>query len=117
MHGKELHNVFPTQPSFQVDQYANFPIFYLDQNYTITPYMHGGDTEYSGEEENLCDDYESLGAYEYSEEEVSHGRAGENIADNGGVKAAYRAFNRQRHPKKDECVPNIPFNANQLFWV
>ena len=52
----------------------------------------------------------------------SKGRcAAEDIADNIGLKLAYNAlqhFRGQRDQKeKENCLPDLPFNANQLFWV
>ena len=43
--------------------------------------------------------------------------AGEDISDNGGVKTAYRAFQNMKGSAKEECIPGLPFSANQLFWV
>ena len=75
----------------QVDQYENFPIMYKGQNYTT-----GG---------SLCELGFGLGC------------AGEDISDNGGVKTAYRAFQKIKGSAKEECIPGLPFSANQLFWV
>ena len=75
----------------QVDQYENFPIMYKGQNFTT-----GG---------SLCE----LG--------LDLGCAGEDISDNGGVKTAYRAFQNIKGLAKEECIPGLPFSANQLFWV
>ena len=52
----------------------------------------------------------------------SKGRcAAEDIADNIGLKLAYNALQHFRGQKdqkeKENCLPDLPFNANQLFWV
>jgi len=41
---------------------------------------------------------------------------GENIADNGGAKAAYRAYKKLPSSEK-ECVPGFNLTSDQLFWV
>ena len=43
--------------------------------------------------------------------------AAEDIADNAGVKLAYRTFQRLQEQNKNACVEGLPFNANHLFWV
>jgi len=82
---------FDNRTGCMVDQYENFPIMYKGQNYTT-----GG---------SLCELGFGLGC------------AGEDISDNGGVKTAYRAFQKIKGSAKEECIPGLPFSANQLFWL
>lgn len=42
---------------------------------------------------------------------------GENIADNGGLKLAYRAYVTSSQLKKDPMLPGLPFSPEQLFWI
>lgn len=44
---------------------------------------------------------------------------GENIADNGGLKLAYRAYisSLLKSSTKDPTLPGLPFSAEQLFWI
>merc|ERR1712029_661374 len=43
---------------------------------------------------------------------------GENIADNGGIKEAYRAYQRfeERHGT-EKRLPGLSMNPKQLFWM
>jgi len=41
----------------------------------------------------------------------------ENIADNGGVKVALRAYNKAKGGEDDTCLPSIPLSQKQLFWI
>ena len=40
----------------------------------------------------------------------------ENIADNGGVRAVYGAYQRLPGAEKG-CIPGFNFTSDQLFWV
>ena len=42
---------------------------------------------------------------------------GENISDNGGIRAALRAFKSLKETERNNCVPGFPFSGEQLFWV
>ena len=43
-------------------------------------------------------------------------RAAENIADNGGTRAMYQAYERLPQAEK-RCIPGFNFTSDQLFWV
>lgn len=43
---------------------------------------------------------------------------GENIADNGGVKEAYRAYTRWvERNGVEQMLPGLKYNPQQLFWI
>ena len=54
----------------------------------------------------------------YCLNEGERGRcAAEDIADNIGLRLAYNALQHFRGKDKETCLPDLPFSANQLFWV
>jgi len=66
----------------------------------------------------LVDQYQTFGisfeGKDYRKEDVFP--SGENIADNGGVGAVYRAYDQLPLEEK-QCVPGFNFTSDQLFWL
>jgi neprilysin len=43
---------------------------------------------------------------------------GENIADNGGIITAYRAYQKwTENNEKEKMLPGLPYSPNQIFWL
>ena len=81
-------------PNFQVNQYLQFNITHEGKDFS----------------------FDSGGNYCISDGERG-GCAAEDIADNIGLRLAYNALQHFRGKEKESCIPDLPFSANQLFWV
>jgi len=75
------------------------------------------DREFRNRTDCLMDQYADFniryGGRDYSIDRNS--RQGENIADNGAAKVAYRSL--QAAGLNDTCLPGIPLSSNQLYWL
>ena len=82
-------------PNFQVNQYRQFNITHEGKDFSADS---GGNYCINDGERGRC--------------------AAEDIADNIGLRLAYNALQHFRGGKeKESCLPDLPFSANQLFWV
>ena len=81
-------------PNVQVNQYRQFNITHEGKDFSFDS---GGNYCISGGERGGC--------------------AAEDIADNIGLRLAYNALQHFRGKEKESCLPDLPFSANQLFWV
>jgi predicted metalloendopeptidase len=75
-------------------------------------------TEYNKRTQCLVEQYQNF-SISYEGEDYSKSRAaaaGENIADNGGSKAAYEAYKKLPEAEK-QCVPGFNFTSDQLYWL
>merc|ERR1711971_858838 len=75
-------------------------------------------TEYNKRTQCLVEQYQNF-SISYEGEDYSKSRAaaaGENIADNGGSKAAYEAYKKLPDAEK-QCVPGFNFTSDQLYWL
>lgn len=80
----------------------------------------GNDTDESFKEKAMCmiDQYSNYTDLQTGLNLNGINTQGENIADNGGVKEAYRAYQRSiNHHGPEKILPDLLFNTNQLFWI
>ena len=42
---------------------------------------------------------------------------GENIADNGGIKTSYQAFQSLKNTTEQPMLPALPYTPDQLFFI
>ena len=80
--------------NFQVNQYRQFNISHEGKDFSADS---GGNYCITEGERGRC--------------------AAEDIADNIGLRLAYNALQHFRGKEKEICLPDLPFSANQLFWV
>merc|ERR1712080_371036 len=104
--GHELTHGFDTTGR-QFDKYGN----------RLDWWEPSDDSEFTNRTECLKDQYADFtiryGGRDYSIDRNSS--QGENIADNGAAKVAYRSL--QSADLKEECLPGIPLSSNQLYWL
>jgi hypothetical protein len=103
-----------------VDQYRTYKIPFQGRNYSIDYYRNLVIQQFVDESDgDTCDVSEYEDDDDQSEDPTLSNteNPGDNISDNGGVKMAYRAFQKIEGRRRQECVPGLPFSARQLFWV
>lgn len=83
-----------------MDQYKEFDIIHNGRRFPLVDNMTTFD---------LCESRDTV--------ECKCECAAEDIADNAGVKLAYRIYQRLQYRAKVDCIPGMPFTQNQLFWV
>ncbi|XP_058793347.1 neprilysin-2-like isoform X3 [Phymastichus coffea] len=66
----------------------------------------------------IIDQYANYTAHEVGLNLNGINTQGENIADNGGIKEAYYAYNEwERRNGKEPRLPGLKFSPQQMFWI
>ena len=77
----------------------------MDQ-YRVATIKYQGETYYTSTGGTFCDTSWVPGQC-----------AAEDISDNAALRLARRVLQRTKGPLSEECFPDMPFSAKQLFWV
>ncbi|XP_044750309.1 uncharacterized protein LOC123310736 [Coccinella septempunctata] len=91
----------------------------MDQDGNLKEWWKGSTkTAYEEKAKCIVDQYSNITVPEVAMKINGINCQGENIADNGGIKLAYLAYQEWVNKnKEEEKLPDLDYSPNQMFWI